>query len=82
MTLVSAAFSADPRASLIDSKQLVLFLIVPVAYRFATGDARRTLLIDRDVAAAPRAPRSASSSTASCTTTSSASGRRARSATT
>ena len=29
MTLVSAAFSADPRASLIDSKQLVLFLIVP-----------------------------------------------------
>jgi len=38
MTLVSALFSIDPRASLIDSKQLVLFLIVPVAYRFAIGD--------------------------------------------
>ena len=31
-TLVSAAFSADPRASLADSKQLVLLLIVPVVY--------------------------------------------------
>jgi O-antigen ligase len=44
MTLVSALFSIDPRASLIDSKQLVLFLIVPVAYRFAVGDRGRTLI--------------------------------------
>jgi len=34
-TLVSAAFSRDPVASLIDSKQLLLFLIVPVVYRLA-----------------------------------------------
>jgi len=44
MTLVSALFSIDPRASLIDSKQLVLFLIVPVAYRFARGDRGKTLV--------------------------------------
>src|SRR5260221_11559573 len=29
LTVVSAAFSSDPRTSLIDCKQLVLFLIVP-----------------------------------------------------
>src|SRR5438309_7425214 len=29
-TLVSAAFSPDPRASLVESKQLVLFLLVPL----------------------------------------------------
>jgi O-antigen ligase len=34
-TLVSAAFSSDPRASFVDSKQLVLFLIVPMVYEFA-----------------------------------------------
>jgi O-antigen ligase len=44
MTLVSAAFSADPRASLIDSKQLALFLVVPVAFRFATGERGHTLI--------------------------------------
>lgn len=32
-TLVSAGFSGDPRASFTDCKQLVLFLIVPAAYR-------------------------------------------------
>jgi O-antigen ligase len=37
LTLVSAAFSIDPRASFVDCKQLVLFLIVPITYRFATG---------------------------------------------
>ena len=47
LTLVSAAFSPQPRASLVDSKQLVLFLIVPLAYRFASGTRGRTL-IDRD----------------------------------
>jgi O-antigen ligase len=44
ITLVSAAFSIDPRASLVDSKQLVLFLIVPVVYRFATGSRGLTLM--------------------------------------
>ena len=36
-TLVSAAFSIDPAASLIDSKQLVLLLIVPMVYQVARG---------------------------------------------
>lgn len=34
-TLVSAAFSDDPNASFVDSKQLVLFLVVPMVYTFA-----------------------------------------------
>ena len=42
-TLVSAAFSSDPRTSLIDCKQLVLFLIVPLTYRLATGSRGITL---------------------------------------
>jgi O-antigen ligase len=37
ITLISAAFSSNPAASFIDSKQLVLFLIVPVAYRLVSG---------------------------------------------
>jgi len=37
MTLVSAAFSPDPRASFADTKQVVLFLIVPITYRLAAG---------------------------------------------
>jgi O-antigen ligase len=36
-TLVASAFSSDPRASFVDSKQLVLFLIVPIVYAFARG---------------------------------------------
>jgi putative inorganic carbon (HCO3(-)) transporter len=36
-TLVSAAFSPDPRTSFIDSKQLVLFLLVPAVYQLARG---------------------------------------------
>src|SRR5262245_18730432 len=44
ITLVSAAFSIDPRGSLVDSKQLVLFLIVPVVYRFATGSRGLTMM--------------------------------------
>jgi O-antigen ligase len=43
-TLVSAALSPDPRTSLIDCKQLVLFLIVPLAYRFMSGPRAHTLL--------------------------------------
>jgi O-antigen ligase len=36
-TLASAAFSDDSNASFIDSKQLVLFLIVPMVYELARG---------------------------------------------
>src|SRR5205085_3345067 len=42
-TLVSAAFSFDPRTSLIDCKQLVLFLIVPAVYRLVGGRQGHTL---------------------------------------
>ena len=42
-TLVSAAFSVDPRVSLIDCKQLLLFSIVPIAYRLLPG--RRALTV-------------------------------------
>jgi O-antigen ligase len=37
ITLVSTAFSSDPLAGFIDSKQLVLFFIVPMVYEFARG---------------------------------------------
>ena len=37
VTLVSTTASVDPGVSLVDSKQLVLFLIVPVVYRLARG---------------------------------------------
>jgi O-antigen ligase len=43
LTLVSAAFSIDPRASLVDSRQLVLLLIIPAVYRLAEG--RRALRV-------------------------------------
>jgi len=43
-TLVSAAFSADPRVSLVDCKQLVLFLIVPLVYRFVDRRRAHTLI--------------------------------------
>jgi len=36
-TLVSASFSDDPNASFVDSKQLVLFLIVPMVFELARG---------------------------------------------
>lgn len=43
-TLVSAAMSPHPHASLIDSKQLLMFLMVPIVARFATGPrAARTI---------------------------------------
>ena len=44
VTLISAAFSTDPATSLVDCKQLVLFLIVPAAYRFLGGSRGRTLV--------------------------------------
>ena len=37
ITLVSVAASLDPVASLVDSKEVLLFLVVPVVYRFARG---------------------------------------------
>ena len=37
LTLVAAAFSQKPEISLIDSKQLVVLLIVPIAYRLLPG---------------------------------------------
>lgn len=43
-TLVSAAFSAQPALSLTDSKQLVLFLIVPITYRFVFGTRGATMM--------------------------------------
>jgi O-antigen ligase len=43
-TLVSAAFSPDPSASLADGKQLLLFLIVPVTYRLVSGERGDLLL--------------------------------------
>jgi O-antigen ligase len=44
ITLVSAAFSLDPRSSVIDCKQLVLFLIVPAVYRLVGGKQAHTLM--------------------------------------
>jgi O-antigen ligase len=41
-TLAASVFSVDPRVSLVDSKQLVLLLIVPLTYRLFRG--RRALL--------------------------------------
>ena len=43
VTLVSSVFSLAPSTSLADSKQLVLFLIIPVVYRFARGATARTV---------------------------------------
>lgn len=42
-TLVSSAFSHDPATSFVDSKQLVLFLIVPAVYRLARGPRAHTV---------------------------------------
>ena len=37
LTITSAAASLDPGASLVDAKEILLFLIVPVVYRLARG---------------------------------------------
>ncbi len=42
-TLISAAFSSDPRASFTDCKQLALFLLVPATYRLVQGPRASTL---------------------------------------
>jgi putative inorganic carbon (HCO3(-)) transporter len=44
LTVVSALFSADRGRSLLDTKQLVLFLIVPLIYRFTSGERGSTLI--------------------------------------
>jgi len=38
ITLIASLYSADPKTSFIDSKQLVLFAIVPIAYRLLKGE--------------------------------------------
>lgn len=43
-TLVATAFSPDPRVSLMACKQMVLFLLVPLTYRLATGSRATTLV--------------------------------------
>jgi O-antigen ligase len=43
-TLLSAAFSSEPRISLTDCKQLLLFLIVPATYRLVHGSRATTML--------------------------------------
>ena len=43
-TLVSAAFSLDPRASLVDSRQLLLFAVVPIAYDLAARQRAATVV--------------------------------------
>ena len=45
LTLLSSALSSNPVASLLDDKQLLMFLMVPVVARFARG-ARATQTID------------------------------------
>jgi O-antigen ligase len=44
VTLISSAFSIDPIESFIDSRQLYLFLIIPVVYDVARGARTRTVL--------------------------------------
>ena len=43
-TLVAALFSVDPRTSLIDCKQLLLFAIVPICYRLLSGQRALTAI--------------------------------------
>jgi O-antigen ligase len=43
-TIVSSVFSPDPRASLFDSRQLLLWLVVPVVVSFARGPRAMTAL--------------------------------------
>jgi O-antigen ligase len=44
LTLVSAAFSPAPADSLADSRQLLLFLIVPITYRLMSGRRGATMI--------------------------------------
>ena len=73
-TLISAAGSPDPRTSFVDSKQLVVFLLVPAVYQLARGNRALT----SSSRSAPPARFSASSSTGCSTTTTSGNAPRAR----
>ena len=42
-TFVSAAFSLDPGASLVDSREVLLFVVVPIVHRLARHDRAQTL---------------------------------------
>ena len=42
-TLLTVAFSLDPMTSLIDSKEVLLFLVVPIVYRLARGERASTV---------------------------------------
>jgi putative inorganic carbon (HCO3(-)) transporter len=44
LTLVATVFSVDPRVSVVDDKQLLLFLTVPAVYEIARGARARTVL--------------------------------------
>jgi O-antigen ligase len=44
LTLVSTAFSPDPRTSLMACKQMVLFLLVPLTYRFVRASNAQTMI--------------------------------------
>jgi O-antigen ligase len=44
LTLLASLFSIDPRASVIDSKQLLLFLLVPAVYDLARGPRASTVV--------------------------------------
>jgi len=44
LTLLSAVFSSQPRVSLIDCKQLVLFVLVPLTYRLLDGRRSETMV--------------------------------------
>jgi O-antigen ligase len=45
VTVVISAFSLEPRISIVDDKQLVLFVIVPAVYQIARGE-RAALVVD------------------------------------
>lgn len=42
-TLVSAAFSLDPGASLVDSREVLLFVVVPIVHRLARHERAQTV---------------------------------------
>jgi O-antigen ligase len=44
ITLIATAFSPDPRTSLMACKQMVLFLLVPLVYRFVRGSNAQTMV--------------------------------------
>ncbi|MFN7985039.1 MAG: O-antigen ligase family protein [Vicinamibacterales bacterium] len=54
-TLISAAFSSDPRASFTDCKQLALFLLVPATYRLVQVRASTLTTVIMSVGAATAA---------------------------